>query len=91
MSRGELAGERMAVAYEERSQEDEHSCFSDNTNADIIANATGVQRVYSGDYGDVSGPGIRDLIAAEDSELAASLEAEIGRSVALARSHPQSL
>ena len=88
MSRGELAGERMAVAYEERSQEDEHSCFSDNTNADIIANATGVQRVYSGDYGDVSGPGIRDLIAAEDSELAASLEAEIGRSVALARSIP---
>ena len=51
MSRGELAGERMTVAYEERSQEDEHSCFSDNTNADIIANALGVQRVYSGDYG----------------------------------------
>ena len=88
MSRGELAGERMAVAYEERSQEDEHSCFSDNTNADIIANATGVQRVYSGDYGDVSGPGIRDLIAAEDPELAASLEVEINRSVALARSIP---
>ncbi len=41
MSRGELAGERMTVAYEERSQEDEHSCFADNTNADIIANALG--------------------------------------------------
>ena len=88
MSRGELAGERMTVAYEVRSQEDEHSCFSDNTTNDIIANALGVQRVYSGDYGDVTGPGIRDLIAAEDEELASSLEKEINRSVVLARSIP---
>ena len=88
MSRGELAGERMNVAYEERSQEDEHSCFADNTNADIIANALGVQRVYLGEYGDVSGPGIKDLIATEDEDLAESLAAEINRSVTLARSIP---
>ena len=88
MSRGELAGERMTVAYEERSQEDEHSCFSDNTISDIVANAAGVQRVYLGEYGDVSGPGIKDLIAAEDQELADTLEREINRSVALARSIP---
>ena len=88
MSRGELAGERMTVAYEERSQEDEHSCFSDNTIADIVANAAGIQRVYMGQYGAVSGPGIKDLIAVEDPELAKSLESEINRSVALARSIP---
>ena len=88
MSRGELAGERMVVAYEERSQEDEHSCFSDNTNADIVANAVGIQRVYSGNYGDVSGAGIKDLVAAEDPQLAASLEAEINASVALAKAIP---
>ena len=88
MSRGELAGERMTVAYEERSQEDEHSCFSDNTTADIVANATGVQRVYQGHYGDVSGPGIKDLIAAEDEDLAESLANEINHSVSLARSIP---
>ncbi len=88
MSRGELAGERMTVAYEERSQEDEHSCFSDNTIADIVANATGIQRVYFGEYGDVSGPGIQDLVAAKDAELAESLGREINRSVALARSIP---
>ena len=88
MSRGELAGERMTVAYEERSQEDEHSCFSDNTNADIIANALGVQRVYLGQYGEVVGPGIKDLIATEDEELAESLAEQINRSVALARSIP---
>ena len=88
MSRGELAGERMTVAYEERSQEDEHSCFSDNTTADIVANALGVQRVYLGQYGDVSGPGIKDLIALEDEQLAESLADEINRSVILARSIP---
>ena len=88
MSRGELAGERMTVAYEERSQEDEHSCFSDNTTADIIANALGVQRVYLGQYGDVSGPGIKDLIAAEDEVLAESLADEINHSVILAKAIP---
>ncbi len=88
MSRGELAGERMTVAYEERSQEDEHSCFSDNTIADIVANALGVQRVYLGQYGDVFGPGIKDLIAATDQDLADTLANEINRSVILARSIP---
>ena len=88
MSRGELAGERMVVAYEERSQEDEHSCFSDNTNADIVANAVGIQRVYTGNYGDVWGPGVYDLIAAENPQLAAQLEGEINRSVALAKAIP---
>ena len=88
MSRGELAGERMTVAYEARSQEDEHSCFADNTTADIIANALGVWLVYTGDYGVVSGPGVRDLIAAEDEELAQQLEDEIRRSVALTQAIP---
>ena len=88
MSRGELAGERMTVAYEERSQEDEHSCFADNTNADIIANALGVQRVYFGDYGSVAGPGVMALIETENPELAASLGSEIRQSVALAKAIP---
>ncbi len=88
MSRGELAGERMTVAYEQRSQEYEQSSFSDNTTADIIANALGVQRVYLGHYGDVSGPGVMDLVAAKDPFLADSLADEINRSVVLARAIP---
>ena len=88
LSRGELAGERLTVAYEERSQEDEHSCFSDNTTADIIANARGVQSVLTGDYGSVSGPGVLALIAAEDEELAKQLEDEVRRSVTLADAIP---
>ena len=88
LSRGELAGERMTVAYEERSQEDEHSCFSDNTTADIIANAVGIQMVFLGDFGGVSGPGIKDLIMAKDSEIAGQLEAEISYSVNLTKAIP---
>ena len=88
LSRGELAGERMTVAYETRSQEDEHSCFSDNTVADIIGNARGIQMVYTGDYGIVTGPGVMDLVAAVNEDLAVSLNGEIGRSVALASEIP---
>ncbi len=88
LSRGELAGERMTVAFEERSQEDEHSCFADNTTADIVANALGIRMVYMGDYGAVSGTGIRDLIAAHDETLAEQLNAQIRGSVNLARAIP---
>lgn len=88
LSRGELAGERMTVAYEERSQEDEHSCFSDNTVADIVGNARGIQMVYTGDYGLASGPGVMDLVAVVNADLAMRLEGEIGRSVALAEAIP---
>ena len=89
LSRGELAGERMTVAFEERSQEDEHSCFSDNTVADIVGNALGIQMVYMGDFGGVSGPGIKDLIAAEDKELADQLESQIRTSVHLTTIIPE--
>ena len=88
LSRGELAGERMTVAYEARSQEDEHSCFSDNTTADIVGNTVGIQVVLTGDYGTVSGPGILDLVAVEDEALAMRLAAEVSSSVALARQIP---
>ena len=89
LSRGELAGERMTVAYEERSQEDEHSCFSDNTKADIVANALGIKMVFTGDYGAVSGSGIVDLVEADDPALAKRLTDEIAASVNRARAIPE--
>ena len=89
MSRGELAGERMTVAYEARSQEDEHSCFSDNTTVDIIGNAVGVEMVLLGSYpGGVSGPGLLDVIASEDASLAHQLRTEVSASVNAARLIP---
>ncbi|MCY3543817.1 MAG: iron-regulated protein [Chloroflexi bacterium] len=88
LSRGELAGERMTVAYEARSQEDEHSCFSDNTVADIVGNAIGIQMVLEGNFGTVMGPGILDLIAVENPELAEQLAGEVELSIAQARQIP---
>lgn len=80
LSKSELAGERMFVAYDNQDQEDEHSCFSDNTHRDIILNAQGIHNVYTGDYARtdgtvISGPGLDDLLAAVDSELAEQLRA----------------
>lgn len=48
---GELAGERMQIALSADSQEDEHSCFSDNTHRDIYLNAEGVANAFYGTYG----------------------------------------
>lgn len=50
LSEGELAGERMQIALSANSQEDEHSCFSDNTHRDIWLDAEGVSNVYRGKY-----------------------------------------
>ena len=89
MSRGELAGERMSVAYAERSQEDEHSCFSDNTTADIVGNARGIEMVLLGSYpGGVSGTGLLDVVAEVDSNLARQLRGEVSTSLNLSRSIP---
>ncbi len=89
LSRGELAGERMNVAYTERSQEDEHSCFSDNTTADIVNNAVGIQRVLDGSYpGGIEGTSLLDLIAASDSEVADRLGTQVQASVDAVRAIP---
>jgi putative iron-regulated protein len=50
LSEGELAGERMQIAFSANSQEDEHSCFSDNTHRDIWLNAEGVSNSFYGKY-----------------------------------------
>ena len=73
----------MNVAYTERSQEDEHSCFSDNTTRDIIGNARGIQMVLTGEYpGGVTGTGVIDVVAATDSSLADRLHQELSASLA---------
>jgi putative iron-regulated protein len=84
----ELSGERMAVAYEERDQEDEHSCFSDNTHNDILQNAVGIQNVWLGRYGSVDGPGLDDLVRARDAALAARITRELQEGVDAARAIP---
>lgn len=77
LSGAELSGERMTVAYENQDQEDEHSCFSDNTKQDLHNNATSVQNVLLGKYGDLDGAGIDDLVEAKNPALADKLRSQI--------------
>lgn len=68
----ELSGERMYTAYTNMDQEDEHSCFSDNTHRDIYLNAKGMQNLYSGTYTRtdltvVSGYALKDLVPLYDT------------------------
>ena len=87
LSRGELAGERLEVALASQDQEDEHSCFSDNTHRDAVTNAQGIQNVWLGQYKRVDGsllkgPGLRDLVAQKDAAIAERTTAQIAASVA---------
>ena len=89
LTRGELAGERMSVAYEERSQEDEHSCFSDNTTADLVANEKGIETVITGAYpGADEGPGLMTLFESADEEAANTLSGSLGAAVAALEAIP---
>lgn len=90
LSFGELAGERINIALTTDSQEDEHSCFSDNTHRDIFLNALGIQNTYLGTYTKVNGEVVagtspRDLLIAEGStDLANELQSALETTMAKA-------
>lgn len=82
LSLGELAGERMKVALEASSTEDEHDCFSDNTHNSHFYNAKGVRNVYLGEYTKVdgtvlSGPSIAQLVQAADASADQLLQSKL--------------
>ena len=79
LAKSELAGERIFTAYDNQDQEDEHSCFSDNTHRDIAANFGGVRNVYLGTYtrpsGDVvTGVSIAEMLQVIDPDLNAEIK-----------------
>ncbi|MHB1139457.1 MAG: imelysin family protein [Microthrixaceae bacterium] len=87
---GELAGERIAVAIETKDQEDEHSCFSDNTNADIHGDVLGTQWVYLGTYPGIDpGPGLDTLVEQVDPDTNAALTAQIEDNLELTSSYTE--
>lgn len=73
LSKSELAGERIYVAYENQDQEDEHSCFSDNTHRDVRLNFEGISNVLNGTFGSISGISIIDLVNEKNTDLATQL------------------
>lgn len=87
LSKSELAGERMFTALDNQDQEDEHSCFSDNTHRDIINNNQGIINVYTGSYTRpdgtvVNGTAIADVVAAVDADLNTQMMALLDTSAA---------
>jgi putative iron-regulated protein len=85
----EMASERLATALDSGSQEDEQSCFSDNTHVDLLSNALGVANVYFGRYGGWQGKGLNELVAAANPDLNRYLEQRIEATVELARKLPR--
>ena len=88
LSAGELAGERISVALDTKDQEDEHSCFSDNTAADVALNDKGIQIVYLADFEGVSGMSVSDLVKKVDPALDEKLTGELEESVTLTQNLP---
>ncbi|MDP7592226.1 MAG: imelysin family protein [Litorilituus sp.] len=90
LSFGELAGERINIALTTDSQEDEHSCFSDNTHRDIFLNAKGVQNSYNAKYTridgeEISGASVYDLlVVGGHHELANTLRGSLEATMAAA-------
>jgi putative iron-regulated protein len=83
----ELAGERLTVAYETKDQENEHSCFSDTTHADLLGNALGIENLCTGRYrrtdgSELAGTGLCQAIATRDPKLAEQLKQQMAASIA---------
>jgi len=93
LAKSELAGERIFTAYDNQDQEDEHSCFSDNTHRDIITNAQGIVNVYLGSYtridgSVVEGTGLATLMAEVDADLNDAVLESLETSLATANEIP---
>ncbi|MCB9791256.1 MAG: iron-regulated protein [Alphaproteobacteria bacterium] len=84
----ETGGERLQAALDSGDQEDEHSCFSDNTHRDMIQDIQGIKNVWTGSYGAVSGTSIQEVVDAVDPELAETVDARIDTCLGLAEALP---
>jgi putative iron-regulated protein len=73
----EMAAERLAVALDSGLQEDEHSCFSDNTHVDHIHDLRGIRNVWFGSVGGQQFPGLVDLALAVDPVAALMVTARL--------------
>ena len=83
----EMASERIAVPLDSRSQEDEHSCFSDTTHLDFIANAEGIAQVYFANS-EAAPSAFQRLLQSRVPALAEKIAAALHQSVTLARAVP---
>jgi len=88
LSGAELAGERMQVAYDTKEQEDEHSCFSDSTLADLANDARSIQNVYLGKYGNLDVQGLDEIVRERDAALDKRMQEQLAASIAAIEAIP---
>jgi len=93
LATSELAVERIFVAVNNGDQEDEQSCFSDNTHRDIITNAQGIANVWRGRYvqpdgGVIEGPSLADLVEDANPEVASRVDANLANALAAIEAIP---
>ena len=77
----ELASERMATALDSGDQEDEHSCFSDNTHNDFVYNAQGITNVFYN-------TGVYVYLKEQDARLAETLNLQFQETAQLLAALP---
>ncbi|WP_419763734.1 MAG: imelysin family protein [Arcobacter sp.] len=82
--KSELANERIAVAVLTPSEEDEHSCFSDNTHRDIAMNYQGFKNILTSTYdGKNYGPALLDKVDGDSKAKIEKLMNSIEEKIAL--------
>ena len=87
LSYGEQAGERMKLGLMLNDPEEEHDCFSDNTQNSHYYDGLGIRNVYLGSYtrpdgAVVSGPSLSALVASADPAVDTQLKTELDDTVA---------
>lgn len=76
--KSELANERIAVAVLTPSEEDEHSCFSDNTHRDLAKNYEGFKNILTSTYnGKKYGESLLDSLNKDDKDRILKLMSDI--------------
>jgi putative iron-regulated protein len=84
LSGGELFGQRIAVPFETKDKEEEHSCFSDTTTQDMQSDVEGIRRTYLGIgvNGQPVGPSLSDLVKSVDPALDERVRSAVDAAVA---------
>ncbi len=90
LSYGEMAGQRIKLGLMLNDPEEEHDCFSDNTQNSHYYDVIGIRNVYLGSYTEVdgtvtSGPSLSDLVKASDPTVDSLLKTDLDATVAAAQ------
>ena len=87
LSYGELAGERIKLGLMLHDPEEEHDCFSDNTQNSHFYDEVGMKAIWTGTYrrsdgSAVQGPSLADLAAAKAPQAKAKLDQAFANTLA---------